>query len=175
MRASAIDEKPYIEYVCGRATPKVSPKRRHGLLQFEMARQIVDCGAAFGVMATEWRFWLDKTPGKKTSLVPDVAFVTRERLAPLKPDQREEPPFAPDIAVEVRSPSDRQTHVEAKAAAYLRFGGSIVFDVDSETRTIRTFKANGVSEHREGATITDERFPWLHIDVRRVFAALDVD
>ncbi len=175
MRANAIDEKPYIEYVCGRPTPKVSPKRRHGLLQFEMARRIADSGSRFGVTATEWRFCLDDTPGKTTSLVPDVAFVTRERLAPLTPEEREEPSFAPDIAVEVRSPSDRPAFIRAKAEAYLHFGGSIVFDVDPESRTIRTFTASGVADYREGATITDERFPWLSIDVRGVFAALDVD
>ena len=59
--------------------------------------------------------------GQQTVRVPDAAFVSTERLPP--PDQRRGFwRLAPDIAVEVVSPSDRVRDVTAKAAMWLEAG-----------------------------------------------------
>ena len=68
----------------------------------------------------------------RTSLVPDIAFVARERLDALAPAKREQPPLSPDVAIEIRSPNDRLANVEWKMRAYLELGGTLALDVIAE-------------------------------------------
>ncbi len=173
MRAISLDEKPYVEYIGGELLRKASPKRRHAIVQLNLGRKLHDCSFGLGTVATEWRFHLIPASKERTTLVPDVAFVSSERLAALAPDDREEPAFAPDIAVEVRSPSDRLSIVERKVEAYLKFGATLVLDVLPDERIVRVFTRDGVTVKRQGETITSEEFPWLHVAVDDVFASLD--
>jgi Uma2 family endonuclease len=58
---------------------------------------------------------------------PDVAWVLRSRLAPLTPEQKQK--FlarCPDFVVEIRSPSDRLSKVQAKMQEYLDNGALVV-------------------------------------------------
>ena len=57
---------------------------------------------------------------------PDVAFVAAERLAAVR-DRSRFVPFAPDLAVEIVSPSDRPGLVEAKVGKYLVAGTPLVW------------------------------------------------
>ena len=83
-----------------------------------------DLASGRGDVGTEWRCYLTQEE-RRTSLVPDVAFVSRERLATLSYEERERPHFAPDIAVEVRSPDESRRIREWKIALYLRCGGTL--------------------------------------------------
>ncbi|HET9030941.1 MAG TPA: Uma2 family endonuclease [Candidatus Aquilonibacter sp.] len=168
----SIDAKPYIELLDGRPVEKVSPKRTHALLQFGIAAMLQARAGDRGDVATEWRFWLNPGEPKKTTLVPDVAFVSIERINALAPKDREEPPFAPDVAFEVRSPSDRVTNVEWKMQAYLANGSAVVFDVIPDERIVRAFTRDGVTTLRIGDRFSSDRLPWLTFDVADVFANL---
>jgi len=67
---------------------------------------------------------------------PDVAFVARARL----PDGQVPRGFlelAPDLAVEVVSPSDRSADIEAKVADYLQAGTKLVWVVFPDRRRVR--------------------------------------
>ena len=63
---------------------------------------------------------------------PDVSFVHRDRLAGRG---RGFFPGAPDLAVEVLSPSDRYAAVARKVSQYLAAGTRLVWLLDPETRT----------------------------------------
>ena len=70
---------------------------------------------------------------RQTLRSPDAAFVVRDRL------EREPEgfvPMAPDLAVEVLSPSDRVADALAKVAMYLNAGVRLVWLVDPTARTI---------------------------------------
>ena len=68
--------------------------------------------------AAETGFYVASEQGPDTVLAPDVAFVRSERLPP--PEELVGfPRVAPDLAVEVVSPSDRKDEVDAKVTAYL--------------------------------------------------------
>lgn len=56
------------------------------------------------------------------ALLPDVAFVTADRLAALSARDQQRPPFAPDVAIEIRSPSDRERNIARKIELYLARG-----------------------------------------------------
>jgi len=73
-----------------------------------------------------------------TVLAPDLAYWSRERL-PEMPDRFVE--VAPDLAVEVVSPSDSQSHVNRKVLHYLDHGVHLVWVVDPKTRTVTVYRS----------------------------------
>ncbi len=169
---TSIDEKPYTEILDGEAVQKVSPKRKHSLLQWRIAALLQQLAGDRGDVGTEWRFYMDPPGGLQTSLVPDVAFVSRERLDPLSPEQREMPPLSPDVAFEIRSPGDRLKHVSWKMSAYLRMGGTIAFDVLLDTFEVRAFTLDTVQTYRLGDRVACEELPWLTFTVDELFAGI---
>ena len=64
-----------------------------------------------------------------TVRAPDVAFVQRERVEAVG-RQPQFFPGAPDLAIEVLSPSDRRGEVAEKIATWLRYGTRMVIAVD---------------------------------------------
>jgi len=99
----------------GRLAPYV---REHGLGETYVA----DCG-----------FRIETGPD--TVLAPDVAFVAAAREAAAADDEG----FfrgAPDLAVEVISPSDRAGEVAAKVRKYLTAGARMVVVIDPPKRTV---------------------------------------
>ena len=165
-------EKPYVESICGRLVEKVSPKRRHGRLQLRVARLLEDWARDRGEVATEWRFYLLDC-GKPSSLVPDVAYVSFDRLPrDLPEDARERPRIAPDIAVEILSPADRKRTLEEKIRLYFEHGSLAVIVVDPE-RTSVTVLYRGVDPVvAMGGSLPVAGFPDLVIDVNALFAGL---
>jgi Uma2 family endonuclease len=91
-----------------------------------------------------------------TVLAPDVAFVARERLA-TGPARDHFFVGAPDLAVEIVSPSDSAPKVRAKVEEYLRAGTRLVWVIHPTKRSITVDRADGtVAELREGATLSGE-------------------
>jgi Uma2 family endonuclease len=74
-------------------------------------------------------------PGREILRVPDVAFVRAERL-PAEEDQVGFLRLAPDLAVEVLSPSERPGDIAAKVQMYLDAGVRLVWLVDPRARTV---------------------------------------
>ena len=68
---------------------------------------------------------------------PDASFVCGDRLTALS-DQFV--PLAPDLAVEVLSPSDRMVDALSKAAMYLQAGVRLVWLVDPASLTVTVFR-----------------------------------
>jgi len=164
-----LDEKPYKELYDGVVHEKVSPQRAHGKVVQRIGRLLEDWGGSRGDVAPEWRVYL----AEGTTLVPDLAFISDERLAPLPEAQREKPPFAPDIVVEVRSPADREANIRRKTELYLAHGARIVLNVDPSTRTVSMSDARGEVTLRPGDVVTSPAFPDLRIPVYDMFAPLD--
>jgi Uma2 family endonuclease len=131
------DDKPYIEFVHGRRERKMSPKRTHGLLQGRLYRALDDWAAGRGEVMTELRCFFLRSDGSPSSLVPDVAYMSFERMPrDQAEDARERPRIAPDIAVEIWSPGDRRRTIEEKIALYLDNGCRLVILAHPKRRTI---------------------------------------
>ena len=163
-----LDEKPYKELYDGVVRAKVSPQSDH-------AKVALGCGILFsrwagarGDVGVEWRVYLVEG----TTLVPDVAFFSRERLALLSSTESQKPPFAPDIVIEVRSPDDRDENIRRKTELYLTHGATIVLNVDPAARTVLAIDARSETTLREGDVVQHPAFPDLHIAVSEIFAPL---
>ncbi len=80
-------------------------------------------------------------------LAPDLAYVSRSRLAALTGKFI---PFAPDFAVEIRSPRDSETSVAVKCGFWLTSGVPVVWAVDPVARTVVVHRLGAVPEEARG-------------------------
>ena len=167
--SSWLDEKPYKEIFDGRIHEKVSPKRTHGIVQGRIVSLLSAWGGGRGDIVVEWRVYLNRT----TTLVPDVSFMSDERLRALSEKERETPPLAPELVVEIRSPDNRKRNILRKEALYLAHGAAAVLDIDPQARTIRVIDANGEVTLGPGDTFSHPTFPGLILAVDDVFAPLN--
>jgi Uma2 family endonuclease len=88
------------------------------------------------VYAAETGFQLTQDPD--TVRAPDVAFVSRQRGAAVGEIEGYWP-GAPDVAVEVISPSDRYTDVEDKVVEWLEAGSRMVIVVNPRQRSMMVY------------------------------------
>ena len=77
------ETKPETEWILGRPVRKVSPVRTHGILQRTIATAVAAWAADRGDVGTEWRFRPAPAGEIRRPLVPDVAYVSDARLAPV--------------------------------------------------------------------------------------------
>jgi Uma2 family endonuclease len=84
-----------------------------------------------GWLATESGFIVETDPD--TVAGPDVSFVANEPPPGTKPAYRR---GAPDLAVEVRSPSNSKRYMAERAAFLLRTGTRLVWTVDPPSKTV---------------------------------------
>ena len=164
---------PEIEFLDGQPYPKVSPKFSHALVQGAMYRILYRRAGKRGLVGTELDVWPSGYRGAGTKFVPDVAYVSIERLRALSSEQREEPPFSPDIVVEVWSPSNEREYLDRKTARYLATGSLLVLDVNPQTRTIDAHDAHAVRRYETGDVFVHPVAGWLRFDVAEAFADLD--
>ena len=109
-------------------------------------------------------------PDRETVRVPDVAFVRADRM-PQGEARRHFPHLAPDLVVEVLSPTDRASDVLAKVAMYLDAGAPLIWLVDPDERTVTVLAANmaPVTLHAGDTLDGGEVLPELQISVADIF------
>src|SRR6266498_2465637 len=90
------------------------------------------------VYAAETGFKLKSNPD--TVLAADIAFVGKERLRTLA-ETESYWPGAPDLAVEVNSPSDTVREVEKKVMQWLGFGVRMVWVVSPKMHTVTVYRS----------------------------------
>jgi Uma2 family endonuclease len=72
---------------------------------------------------------------------PDVSWVLRSRLAALTPDQKKRfIPLCPDFVVELLSPSDRLSTLQAKMREWIDNGAQLAWLIDPESRTVYIYR-----------------------------------
>ncbi|MDE2999766.1 MAG: Uma2 family endonuclease [Gemmatimonadota bacterium] len=121
----------------------------------------VCCGADTG-------FILERDPD--TVRAPDAAVVLASRV-PASGVPVGYWPFAPDLAVEVISPSDRLADVHVKIAEYFAAGTRLVWLVEPETRMVHVYRSPqqvevlGIDDDLDGGDV----LPGFQCPIRRLF------
>jgi Uma2 family endonuclease len=128
------------ELVRGRLVREPGPGNEHGWLQVNVAvalRQFVHA-RRLGVVMVESGFVLHEDP--PTVRCPDVSFVAADRLPPggLPAGYLR---HAPDLAVEIISPSNTAADVLEKVTEYLESGARQVWVVDPRKRQVVVHRA----------------------------------
>lgn len=103
--------------------------------------------------------------------VPDVGVIRSERL-PADFDDKGYLRQAPDLVVEVLSPSDRSVAVLTKVRTWLEYGAALVWLVDPEGETVTVFgpdsspRAMTIDQTLDGGPV----LPGFTLPVRDIFA-----
>ena len=107
--------------------------------------------------------------------LPDVWFVTRERMRSLTDRKAPILDLAPDLAVEVLSKSNTNAEMERKLREYFAAGTRLVWYVDPKTRTVRAFTSpDSVITLNDDQTLDGgEVLPGFTLNLRELFAEFD--
>jgi Uma2 family endonuclease len=71
--------------------------------------------------------------------IPDLSFITWDRLLGRESPQEPIPDLAPDLAVEVLSEGNTKAEMARKVREYFAAGVTLVWPIDSKKRTARVF------------------------------------
>jgi Uma2 family endonuclease len=103
---------------------------------------------------------------------PDAAWVLRSRLDSLTAEQKQKfLPLCPDFVVEIRSPSDRLSTVQAKMQEYIDNGARLGWLIDSGSRVVYVYRPNQPVERLENpaAISGDPVLPGFVLDLQRIW------
>jgi Uma2 family endonuclease len=168
------DQNPALEWIMGRAVPKMSPRTRHAALQVAFARALGDWSAGRHIVGTEWRFRLAPAGEIRRPLVPDIALIPRDGLRGLEDRDFDSPPYGPSIVVEILSPGDPPANLAHKRDVYFACGTLLMLVVDPLERRVDAFEYDGATRpFGQDDTLTSNAFPDMRIALRAVFAAID--
>jgi Uma2 family endonuclease len=164
--------KPAIESVRGRWEQKMSPQRRHAIAQFRLCAMLADWAGDRGEVGSEWRCYILPAAETPSSLVPDVAYFSFERMPPELGELREKPTIAPDIAVEILSPDDRRTLLDEKIALYLANGSRLVIVVDPSKHSVEVHEPTESCTFYQHDVAACRTYGDFRINLRQLFAKL---
>jgi Uma2 family endonuclease len=166
-----LPDSPYRhELVKGELITMPLPGEEHGAVIMNIAAPLAhyvkrnDLGVVYG----ETGFQIARNPD--TVLGPDTAFVRKDRVekAPISKSYR----FgAPDLVVEVNSPSDNMKKIDRKIQQWLSAGARIVWSVDPKTRTVTVYEGServmvlGEADELTGGDVV----PGFRLPVAQVF------
>ncbi len=131
-------------------------KTDHGYMSFELGFALRSFAGhhQLGRVTGEGGYILSRDPD--TVRAPDVGFISAGRLSgPLPPGEYFQ--GAPDLAVEVVSPDDRDSDVAEKIALWLSAGALRVWEVRPRTRTVTVHRpGTPPATLRAGDTLTSD-------------------
>ena len=148
------------------------PGAEHGGVTYDFAFEVGlfvrqnNLGRCF---AAETRFAIEFDPA--TAIGPDLAFVRADRLPDPLPAGFLR--LAPDLVLEVRSPSDRAPEVLAKVRRWLAAGVRLVWELNTRTRILTVYQTGaepqtlGINDTLTGGDL----LPGFSFALRRLFPA----
>lgn len=165
------DDEWRTELVRGRVVREPPAGMNHGRLACRLAYLItrfVDRHALGEVYGSETGFVLFEDP--PTVRAPDAAFVSTARL-PRPEDSIGFGHLAPDLAVEVVSPSNTAAEIIDKAADYLDAGTRLVWVVEPSRRCITVYRSrNEIRLLQEGDALDGyDVLPGFSVPVAEIF------
>lgn len=156
------------ELIKGELLTMSPASHQHGRVTMKLSFllcQHVEANKLGELCAADTGFKLERDPD--TVLAPDISFIARDQSIP--PSE-----FfylgAPDLAVEVLSPSDRRGKVERKTALYLELGARSVWNVNPRKRTVEVFHSDG--QHwlfNESDELVDDTVPGFRVAIAKIF------
>ena len=159
------------ELVRGVFQPMAAAGRHHGEIAANLIYELVaftrprELGRVYG---TDSGVLLERDPD--TVREPDVAFVSAER-APAGRQVLGADEAVPDLAVEIRSPTDPASQVREKARMWLDHGVRLLWVVWPESRTVDVYRPGErvATLTKDGALDGHDVLPGFTCPVRAIF------
>ncbi|HEX8685633.1 MAG TPA: Uma2 family endonuclease, partial [Pyrinomonadaceae bacterium] len=128
-----------LELIRGELRVMSPSKPLHGIICARIASKLgrfVEENDLGEVVGAETGFVVERDPD--TVLGVDAAYISRERFSSIE-DLDKFAPFAPDLAVEVLSPSNTRGEMDKKVALYFAAGSRAVWVFDPKKRTAAVY------------------------------------
>ena len=169
----ADDDKRY-ELIEGEIFDMAPPGGEHGYYAFEIGFfiRLFDRQRKLGVAMVETGF--HPPNDRYTVLSPDFSFTRKER-AP-NPIPKNFMPLMPDLAVEIKSPSNTLAELRRKAAIYLNHGSQLVWIIlpASQSAEVHRLDASGDLQREiiaaDGALSGEQVLPGFALPLAKLFA-----
>ncbi len=124
------------EYAKGELIPMAPPTMEHGEISMNLSF-LLSLHVRENQLGRLYPADTDFKLGERL-VKPDIAFISTERLPK---NRRQGSPVAPDLAVEVVSPTDIQYRVTEKALAYLNAGTRLVWIIEPVGKTVTVYRS----------------------------------
>lgn len=164
-----------VELVRGRVVREPPPAAAHTWISSELSALIRSFVLEhdLGIALTEPGFLLAVDP--PTVRRPDAAFIAKEKLPPGGFSLTEPWTMAPDLAIEVLSPSNRAGEILEKVLDYLACGTRLVWVVDPQNRCVTAYRSrDDIRLLREGDRLEGgDVLPGFELPVSQLFAPIE--
>ena len=165
------ETKPATEFVNGRLLQKVGGGRMRSRGQGALNRALTDWAEAGGRgrVGPEWDFDLTP-PGERTNrLVPDVAYLSYDRVAYEDVAAAEVPCVAPNVAVEILSAGQTVKNSSERVRIYLACGTELVILVEPRREYAVLIDAQGHRRVERDGVIEHPALPGFSMPLARAF------
>ncbi|HUF13498.1 MAG TPA: Uma2 family endonuclease [Longimicrobiales bacterium] len=159
-----------VELSRGRLVREAYPAALHAWICARVAAALEDYAQrAGGEVLAGGGFVLEEAPA--TVRAPDVAWVASRGAPEARVPAEGFWPGAPDLAVEINSPSNSASYVLEKVQQYLEAGSRMVWVIDPPTRTVTVYRSRehihilGPDTELDGADV----LPGLRLQIASVF------
>ncbi|HUO33210.1 MAG TPA: Uma2 family endonuclease [Bryobacteraceae bacterium] len=154
------------ELIGGEVVKMPPPSLPHDLIKNRINRILLRYMDAHPEVPLESLVEIGASVSDYDTFIPDISIVRRERLTPV---ERRIFQGAPDLAIEVVSPSDTMKHMKRKIDAYLANGSESVWVVFPDARSVMVHRAGSVHEFKPDQTLADPLLPGFSIPVAQFF------
>jgi Uma2 family endonuclease len=169
LRLPEIDERPYLEYIDGRIQAKVSPQKKHGLLEKRLMNHVDAYSEprAIGETFPELRCTF---AGR--SIIPDVVFLLDEHIETDENGEVLDPTLRPpDIHIEIVSPDQSVRKCREKIVFSTANGCPLGWLIDPIRKTVHVYRPGRRAERvpADGVLEGDPVLPGYRLPVAELF------
>jgi len=165
------ETKPAMEFVDGRLLQKMSAFGLHARVQRVVAGALGAWSDARGRgrVGTEWDFDLTPRGAATSRLVPDVAYLSYERLAFEDAEAAQVPVIAPDVAIEILSQAQTLEDSRRRIEIFIACGARLVVLIDPRAECAWLIDPNGTRSLTRSESIEHAALPEFSLPLARCF------
>jgi Uma2 family endonuclease len=132
------EEKPYLEYIDGRIEAKVSPRKKHGIIELELA----NCLNNFARSQNLGRAYPElRCTFAGRSIIPDVVFLRAEHIDRDETgEQTDDTLIPPDLHVEITSPDQSVRDPEDNLTFSMAHGCPLGWLIHPYKKTVTVYR-----------------------------------
>jgi Uma2 family endonuclease len=172
LRLPEIDEHPYLEYIDGRIEAKVSPQKKHGLLEKRLMNHV---DAHSEPRSRGQTFPELRCTFAGRSIIPDVAFLLDEHIECDERGEILDPTLRPpDIHVEIVSPDQSVRKCREKLVFSTANGCPLGWLIDPGRKTVSIYRPGRGPERlaADGALLGEPVLPGYRLGIAELFGWL---
>ena len=154
------------ELIGGEIVKVPPPSQLHNLIKINIIGVLVQYECAHRKLAVKVLGEMAFIVTTRDTFVPDASVIMKSRLNPRK---HRYITGAPELAIEVVSPTDKATHLKSKVDTYLRNGSKTVWVVYPDARSVMIHTSDSVRELKADQKIEDPLLPGFSTPVSAFF------